>query len=191
LIFGNALQVALHEAQTQVFSATNNVNNIAAMMFMENASTVDWNQACNIRPLDLQSINHNMDKFMLSAAKAYIDGYTKDGSSATIEFNLDTVAAMGKEQILALTTSKPLFIVTAALVAVATLLLLVPCESGFAQKGYPFDLNHVLAVLREDGGGKCLCWLGFILRHLIWCLIVWVLFCRSSYDNRYKVANQF
>jgi hypothetical protein len=152
LIFTSAFQAALVE--TEALETANVVNNIASTMFMANASTVDWNTAHNIHPLDLPSINKNVDTFMLSAAKAYIDGYTKNGTSTVVEFDLDTVSALGHEQRLALTTSKPLFIVTVVFVAIATILLFALCKSSLAQKRYPFDLNNVFAVLREDEGRR-------------------------------------
>ncbi|EKM82343.1 hypothetical protein AGABI1DRAFT_97365 [Agaricus bisporus var. burnettii JB137-S8] len=111
-------------------------------MFMANSSTVDWNTARNIRPLDLPSINQNMDTFMLSAAKAYIDGYTKNGTSLVVDFDLDNVSAMGQQQTYALSTSKGLFIATVALIGIATLLVFAIFTSLQKRERLPFELNN-------------------------------------------------
>jgi hypothetical protein len=122
LIFTNAFQVAL--VQAEALETANAVNNVASAMFMANASTVDWNKAQGVRPLDLPSINANVDAFMLSAAKAYIDGYTKNGTSLAVDFELDTVPAVSQEQKLALSTSTSLFSSTNVFVVIVTVLLL-------------------------------------------------------------------
>jgi hypothetical protein len=96
LIFTNAFGTAL--VQVETLTTANVVNNLASAMFMANSSGVDWNHAQGVRPLDLPSINQNMDIYMLSGAKAYIDGYTKNGSSSVVEFDLDTVSALGHEE---------------------------------------------------------------------------------------------
>ena len=71
LIFSNAFQDALVELE--FFEVANFVNNITADMFMTNNST-DWNNAQDIAPFDIPSINKNVDAFMSSVAKAFING---------------------------------------------------------------------------------------------------------------------
>jgi hypothetical protein len=123
LIFTSAFQVAL--VQAEALEMGNAVNNIASAMFMANASTVDWNTAHNIRPLDLPSINDNIDTFMLTAAKAFIDGYRKNGTSLVVNFALDTVPAMEEREGLALSTSLRLFVSTTVFVVIVAVLLLL------------------------------------------------------------------
>ncbi|XP_006457782.1 hypothetical protein AGABI2DRAFT_176384 [Agaricus bisporus var. bisporus H97] len=149
LIFANVVQGALF---TAAFATANAVNNFASIMFMANSSTVDWNTARNIPPLDLPSINKNMDMFMHSAAKAYIDGYRRKGKGTVVDYSLDTVPAMGQQQIYALSTSKRLFIATVALIGIATLLLLAIFKSTQKTERLPFDLNNVFNALSEEGG---------------------------------------
>ncbi|KAF7778983.1 hypothetical protein Agabi119p4_3328 [Agaricus bisporus var. burnettii] len=150
LIFTNAFQIALWVPE--ILTEVNAVNNLASIMFMPNSSTVDWNTARNIRPLDLPSINKNMDTFMLSGAKAYIDGYNKTGTNPVAGYNLETVSAMGQRQTYALSTSKWLFIAIVALFAIATLLLLAILTSTRKTERLPFDLINVFKVLSEEGG---------------------------------------
>ncbi len=148
LIFTNSFQVALVELVP--LELNNIINNVASVMFMANSS-VDWNTAANIPPSDLATINKNLDAFMLSAAKAFIDGYRKTGSSAAVSFDLKTIPATGKEQRLALTTSKGLFITVIVVFVIALVLLYTLCRSVLAQKRYPFDLHSVLSVLEDNG----------------------------------------
>ncbi|EKM82345.1 hypothetical protein AGABI1DRAFT_104370 [Agaricus bisporus var. burnettii JB137-S8] len=147
LIFTNAFQVALLETET--LAKVNAVNNVASIMFMANSSTVDWNTARNIRPLDLPSINKNMDTFMLSAAKAYIDGYRKNGTSVIVEFDSETVSAMGQKEELALSTSEGIFISTIVVFAIVTVLLLLLLFLRRLEK------DRELETPESPRGGEC------------------------------------
>jgi len=146
LIFSNALQDALVELE--FFEVANLVNDVAADMFMTNSS-VDWNNAEDIAPLDIPSINKNVDDFMSSAAKAFIDGYRKVGTSVEPTFDSASVPGSGEEQGLAITTSKDLFIITVVLDVIITALLYALVRSAPTWKGYPFDLANVLRLLEE------------------------------------------
>lgn len=151
LIFTTALQTALFAVEP--LEINNFVNNVAAVMFMANSS-VDWNSARNIPPLDLATINKNVDTFMLSAAKAFLDGYRKSGTAVTARFDLVTVPAIGQQERLALMTSKGLFITVVVVVGIAIGLLYALCYSTLTQKRYPFDLHSVFTVLQEDNGRR-------------------------------------
>ncbi|KXN91447.1 hypothetical protein AN958_00709 [Leucoagaricus sp. SymC.cos] len=151
LILSNAFQVAL--VQLEPLELSNLVNNVASALFMANASG-DWNKAQNISPLDIPTLNENVDMFMSSAAKAFLDGYRKDGTSVSPTFDTNAVSGMGQEQRLALTTSKGLFITTIVVDAIALALLYALCRSALTQKRYPFDLMSVFHVLSEDNGRR-------------------------------------
>jgi len=146
LIFSNAFQDALVELE--VFEVLNLVNNIAADMFMTNSS-IDWNNAEDIAPLDLPSINKSVDDFMSSAAKAFIDGYRKVGTSAEPTFDLASVPGLMEEQQLALTTSKELLIVTVVLDVIITALSFTLVRSASTWKGYPLNLANFFRLLEE------------------------------------------
>jgi len=146
LIFLNALQGAVSEPET--FEPTNLVNTIAADMFMT-SNPVEWDDVQDIAPLDIPSINKNMDDFMSSAAKAFIDGYRKVGTSADTTFDSASVPGLEEEQRLALTTSKELFIVTVVLDVITTALLCILVRSAPSWKGYPLNLVNVLQLLEE------------------------------------------
>ena len=146
LIFSNALQDALVELET--LEVSNLINNVAADMFMTNHST-DWNNAQDIAPLDIPSINKKVDDFMSSAAKAFIDGYRKVGTSVESAFVGASVPGLIEEQRLALTTSKELFIVTVVLDVITTALLFTLVRSAPTWKGYPLNLANFFRFLEE------------------------------------------
>ncbi|KAJ3575935.1 hypothetical protein NP233_g756 [Leucocoprinus birnbaumii] len=148
LIFSNALQVAL--IGLEPLEVANLVNNVASDMFMPSNGSIDWNTVENVPPLDLPTINKNVDTFMSSAAKAFIDGYRKTGASTIPTFDQDSVAGIGQEQRLALTTSRGLFITTIVVDVIALLLLYALCRSALTQERYPFNLFSVFQVLSED-----------------------------------------
>ena len=141
LIFSNAFQDALAELEM----VANLVNNVAADMFMTNSS-VDWNTTQNIAPLDIPSINKNVDDFMSSAAKAFIDGYRKVGATDPT-FDLASIPGLMEEQRLALTASKELFVVTVILDVITTALLFTLVRSAPTWKGYPLNLANVFRLL--------------------------------------------
>jgi len=112
-------------------------------------SSVDWDFAQDIAPLDIPSINKNMDDFMSSAAKAFIAGYRNTGANTQPTFDLMPVPALGEEQQLALITSKELFIVSVVLDVIITVLFCTLVLSAPTWKGYPFNLVNVFRLLSE------------------------------------------
>jgi len=146
LIFSNAFRDAI--AELELNEIVNLVNDVAAGMFMTNSST-DWNHAQDIAPLDIPSINKNVDAFMSSAAKAFIDGYRKVGTSVEPTFDSVAVLSSMEEQRLALTTSKELFIITVVLDVIVTALLYTLVRSAPTWKGYPLNLVNVFQLLSE------------------------------------------
>jgi hypothetical protein len=147
LIFSNALSVAVENLD--VLESTNVINGVSGALFMS-ASSVDWQLAQNIPPLDLDTINRNMDRFMLSATKAFSDGYHKDDSSATATFSRISIPAMGQEQRLALMTTRGLLITVVILIAISLVLLSALCQLAVNQRRFPFDLDSVLNVLQDQ-----------------------------------------
>jgi len=146
LIFLNAFHDALSELET--FEPTNLVNTIAADMFMTNTS-VDWNDAEDIAPLDIPYINKNMDDFLSSAAKGLIDGYRRVGPRAIPIFDSVSVLGLAEGQRLVLTTSKELFIITVVLDIISTALLYTLVRSAPTWEGYPFNLANVFRFFSE------------------------------------------
>jgi len=145
-IFSNAFQDALSELETS--EDENFVNTIAADMFMTN-SFVDRNSEEGIAPMEIPSINRNMDDFMSSAAKAFIDGYRESSTGVDPTFDLVFVPGLGEEQKLALTTSRKLFITTIVLDVIITALLCTLIRSAPTWKGIPFNFMNVLQLLSE------------------------------------------
>ena len=146
LIFSNAFRDALVEVQEN--EKLNFVNDVAASMFMTNISA-DWSHAQDIAPLDIPSINKNVDDFMSSAAKAFIDGYRQVGTSANSTFDLTSVLGLEEEQQLTLITSKELFIVTVVLDVITTALLFTLVRSAPTWKGYSLNPANFFRFLEE------------------------------------------
>jgi len=142
LIFSHAFQDVL--AELEFFEVANLVNNVAADMFTA-SNSIDWNTAQDIAPLDIPSINKNVDDFMSSAAKAFIDGYRKVNAT----FDSTSVPGLMEEQRLALTTSEELFIVTVVLDMITTALLYTLVRSAPSWKGYPLNLANFFRLLSE------------------------------------------
>ena len=136
------------QGKFEVFQTSNLLNAIAADIFMTN-SFVDWNNLEGIASLDIPSFNKNLDDFTSSAAKAFIDGYRKIGTSAEPTFDSVSVFGLGEEQRLALTTSKELFIITVVLDVIITALLYTLVRSAPTWKGYPLNLANVFRLLEE------------------------------------------
>jgi len=146
LILSNAFHDALVEPE--IFEGADFINNVAADMFMANNSA-DWQLAQNIAPLDIPSINKNVDDFMSSAAKAFIYGYRKLGTSVHVTFDSASVPGLIEEQRLALTTSQDLFIVTVVLDMIITVLLCTLVRSAPTWKGVPLNLANFFRLLSE------------------------------------------
>jgi len=151
IIFSTALQDMLVKFDASL-PLTNLVNDIAADIFMVEDSSDDWNnrQNVSILSLDISSINKNMDEFMSSTVKAFIDGYWQIGPRANITFNSTPVPSTGLKQQLTLKTSKDWFITTILLDSIAIVLSYILCRSPVALKGYPFDLNSISRVLLDN-----------------------------------------
>jgi len=145
LIFSNAFLDALVELET--LEVSNLINNVAADMFMINSS-VDWNNAQNMAPLDVLYINKNVDDFMSSAAKAFIDGYRQVGTSADPTFDLMSVLGLGEEEQPTLITSKELFVVTVVLDVITTALFTL-VRSAPTWKGVPLNLVNIFRLVSE------------------------------------------
>jgi len=143
IIFSNAFQDTL--VQLEPPEVANLVNNVAADMFMTESS-IDWSIAEDIAPLDISSINKNVDDFMSSAAKAFIDGYRKNGTTDST-FDLASIPGSMEEQRLALTVSKELFVVTVVLDVITTALLFTLVRSASTWKGYPLNLATFFRLL--------------------------------------------
>ncbi|KDQ51189.1 hypothetical protein JAAARDRAFT_50925 [Jaapia argillacea MUCL 33604] len=120
------------------------INYICELLFLVDPSFNLTNYPMGVPPLDIESINNNMDIFFGSASKAYTDGYDSTGS-AIPTFTTVSVEAEQEEPRLAFASSKPLFIVYASFMGVATILaLLLGMGVGDGErKREPFTLGTV------------------------------------------------
>ncbi|TFK32815.1 hypothetical protein BDQ12DRAFT_728297 [Crucibulum laeve] len=105
--------------------------------------------------LGILDINQNMDRFILSAAKAYLNGYVPKDSDLPIgAFINHGVTATQQEERVALTASKLLLITTITLLFIAMILSPVICLGSPMQHRLPFDLESILAVIQQGGGDQ-------------------------------------
>jgi hypothetical protein len=129
----------------------NYINHIAALIFMADPTLDMVSSPTGICPLDLSTINRNMDQFVGSAAKAYADGYyprtgNSDNQLPIGDFANMTVNAMHQEMRIAIAPNEPLWIVTIVLVAMVTALMTaLLLRAGVYE---PFTLENVLKVVQ-------------------------------------------
>ena len=98
------------------------------------------------RFLDINQINENVDGFIQSASKAWVDGYRSQTSNpSNVTFASQPVDAQMDVDQIALTASNFVLIVTTILVVFAAALLLALSISELRHpERVPFDLQHLL-----------------------------------------------
>ena len=116
------------------------VNSIAGTLFLTQALPPQNPTSPGVPPLSLDAINANMDKFIASAAKAYVDGYAGIGQQPQTV----TVDATAQEERTALQTGKAQLAITCALVFVIALLL--SFVTPHVNSRVPLALDAVLAL---------------------------------------------
>ena len=139
-IFSESLMDALQTIEPHNMSHTTFVNGFAWKLFMGPVYPTPYRSTDHpVDPRGLTSISENMDKFILSAAKAYLDGYSGlDTPASTI-----TVPALSIVQVQAIHGSTPFLYTTSALIMVVACLLLLAI--GHADPSVqPFTLESLL-----------------------------------------------
>lgn len=96
-------------------------------------------------PLALDQINANMNSYMVSASKAYADGYISFDNVSTVG-----VPALTEVDRLSITASKSLCIVTMALFVTEVVILLAVMKLR-AKPGNTFDLENVAKAVFQYG----------------------------------------
>jgi hypothetical protein len=148
IIFSESLVQAVGWIEGSQIDA-NYINHVAALIFMADPTLDVVSSPTGIRPLDLSTINRNMDEFVGSAAKAYADGYyprigDKGIRLPTGDFTNMTVNATHQEMRIMIAPNEPLWIVTIVLVAmVMTLTTALLLRMGVYE---PFTFDNVLKV---------------------------------------------
>lgn len=147
-------RLALLAATSPALPFINNgilVNFVAASLFMSEPTVssdtlIGEMRPLSTRPLGLSVINANMDKYVLSASKAYAGGYLESyGTAATFV----TMPVNGTVQVqrLALEANKPYLIFTAVVVAATTLLLEGLTLGG--EGGVPLTLGSMVKEVQQ------------------------------------------
>jgi hypothetical protein len=134
--------VTLPESWLDTSSA---INYIATCLFMTDPTMDTTATPTGIRPLNLDTINKNMDAFVASASKAYTDGYKPAGSQSPLgNFSTISVPAVGQQHHLTLVTSRPLWITTMVLTFITV--IFIPMVVLRLEGQVPMSLNGVLEV---------------------------------------------
>ncbi|KAF5357887.1 hypothetical protein D9756_001205 [Leucocoprinus leucothites] len=146
LIFSAAAQLSVLNVELEANSSW--VNDIASLTFMN--GTIDWEDMTTNTPLDIPSINKNIDEIVGIAAKAFLDGFRKDPTNATSTWDTERLPATQPEERLALVTSTPQFIITCVLVATTTILLSFSRWSAMSGQRHEFNLQNIMDMLAGD-----------------------------------------
>jgi hypothetical protein len=124
------------------------INYIGACLFMTDPTMDTTATPTGIRPLNLDTINKNMDAFVASASKAYTDGYKPAGSRSPLgNFSTISVPAVGQQHRLALVTSRTLWVITMVLTFITV--VFIPVIVLRLEGRVPMSLNSVLEVTQS------------------------------------------
>ncbi|KAF9443830.1 hypothetical protein P691DRAFT_840564 [Macrolepiota fuliginosa MF-IS2] len=121
-----------------------NFNSVAAYMLLALPASRDWDNLSAIRPLDIKTINRNVDSFTLSALKSFTSGYRP---GADIRASESVSAAVVKAQYtsgrLSLATSVQFAVLHSVLFCILAVTLAVLTHLNRTQGRSPFDLAYV------------------------------------------------
>lgn len=126
-----------------------NINTVTARMFLVPPQNPDWNNVSAVRPLDMQSINRQVDDFTLSALKAFTSGY-KSETALSLYYVTGAYATYVTAQYtssgLALATSIQFVILLSALFCALAFMLALLAYLNVTQQRSPFNLDYVKKV---------------------------------------------
>ncbi|KAF5354794.1 hypothetical protein D9756_005768 [Leucocoprinus leucothites] len=125
------------------------VNNIARILFLSDPSFEYTSKPAGIKPLPLDEINRQMDKVLLSSAKAYLSGYRPDIKNLTFpSFEMIDSDAIGEVEQLVLVGSRPFLIALVVVVVVLVVLLITLVAMVKVDQLQTFDLENIVKALR-------------------------------------------
>ncbi|KAF9440640.1 hypothetical protein P691DRAFT_715523 [Macrolepiota fuliginosa MF-IS2] len=127
------------------------VNTIARVLFLTDPSLNYFDKPEGIKPLPLPQINQNMNKIMLSAAKAFLSGYkpTEDSNLTSLDFDTISTDATADEEQLALVGSKPFLIALGSVVGLLFALLATLTAIVKVEKLQTFDLESIAKIAKK------------------------------------------
>lgn len=125
LLFSQSLLIATQLADTTTQHLPLFANLISSRMFLEPLGGT--NSTPLYKPLSPDAIGRNMNIFVLSASKAFVDGYSPENATKGDTFVTMPVQASVQEEVMALTASETLLIITIVLSLLAVLLVTALC----------------------------------------------------------------
>jgi hypothetical protein len=144
-IFSESLLFAV--STREVYGDQSLVNNIAKILFLTNPSFDVETQPAE--PLSIDQINVQMNKVLLSSAKAYLSGYQPDENNLTFpSFKTISTDAVEIYEQLVLAASEPFLIALIGVDGVLFLLMLILVARVRADHIRTFDLENIVKALR-------------------------------------------
>lgn len=145
-IFSQSLGAALSSAET-FSNGSLNVNGIARVLFLTDPS-FKHTDLSGVKPLPIENITQNMNRALLSSAKAYLSGYQVNNTDTTFPaFEMMETNAMREVERLALVGSEPFLIVVTILVGMLIVLLVTIVVMIRVEELRTFDLKHIVETL--------------------------------------------
>ncbi|KAF5360582.1 hypothetical protein D9756_005178 [Leucocoprinus leucothites] len=145
-IFSQSLGAALSSAET-FSNGSLNVNGIARVLFLADPS-FKHTDLSGVKPLPIENITQNMNRALLSSAKAYLSGYQVNNTDTTFPaFEMMETNAMREVERLALVGSEPFLIVVTILVGMLIVLLVTIVVMIRVEELRTFDLKHIVETL--------------------------------------------
>ena len=143
-LFSQALTYTI-QADEYIMSNTTFLNLDAVELFMGRTMNFDPQRA-NVTPSDASYIGGQMDRFMLSAAKAYLDGFVGLSNPET-RTTMPATRSLETERFM---TSSPFLIATCVLVGCIAVLLTFAANHRSARAREPLSMDALLKLRDED-----------------------------------------
>ncbi len=146
-LFSQGLFAATQLADTTTQHLPLFANQISSQMFLQfNSSNLTRPHA----PLDLNSIANNMNTFILSASKAFSDGYSPAaGNSDASTFTTTTVQGTIQEEVIALTASETFLIITIIL-SLSVVILTTALYINVPEALQLFNLETIIRCMNDS-----------------------------------------
>ncbi|KAF9443381.1 hypothetical protein P691DRAFT_737944, partial [Macrolepiota fuliginosa MF-IS2] len=117
---------------------------VSSRMFLTQPDSI--NSTSIYRPLSPDTIERNVGAFLLSASKAFVDGYNPESNTSNATtFTTMVVRATTQEQVIALTASETFLIITIVLSLFAVVLVTALCTNVPDS----FQLFNLEAIIRS------------------------------------------
>lgn len=151
-LFSHGLLAATQPADIMAQKLPMSANLATSRMFLSPLASTNSTPA--YQPLSLDAIARNMNSFFLSASKAFVDGYVPgQGDKGTNTFATMPIQGTVQEEVIALTASEVLLIITIILSVLAVLLATILCMN-VPESLQLFNLETVAQTLEASSHSR-------------------------------------